>query len=206
MNKGILNSEWVYNFSQFTKLVVGFSGGLDSSVLVHVLASHEALRNKLIAVHINHGISKNSLCWQKHCEQFCKDSGINFVTQSIEFDRLSNIEEEARDARHAALASFLTSEDCLILGHHLDDQAETLLLQLFRGAGIDGLSAMAELSQSGNGTLARPLLNIARQQLEDYAAEHELKWVEDDSNQDIKYSRNFLRQQVMPLIRKNGHQ
>lgn len=200
MTKSLLSSEWVVRLEKFNKLVVGFSGGLDSTVLLHVLASSPSLRDQLLAVHINHGISRNSLAWQRHCEQFCSDLGIDFIAKAIEFDRLANIEEAARTARYDFFSSLLMNKDCLVLAHHLDDQAETVLLQLFRGAGIDGLAAMLELSDLETGQLARPFLTYSRSHLESYALSHGLKWVEDESNQDIKYSRNYLRHQVMPLL------
>lgn len=196
----LLNSEWLSCLTQFTKVFVGFSGGLDSTVLLHVLGSYPLLRSKLVAVHINHGISPQASSWQMHCEQFCRHSGVTFLAQSVEFDRSANIEERARDARYAVLSSLLTDEDCLVLGHHQDDQAETVLLQLFRGTGIDGLSAMAELSCLGAGKLVRPFLNNSRQQLEHYAELHQIAWIEDESNQDTHYSRNYLRHQIMPLL------
>jgi tRNA(Ile)-lysidine synthase len=200
VTKRVLNPEWIARLSEFTQLIVGFSGGLDSTVLVHVLASYPSLRNKLTAVHINHGISSNSLSWQNYCEQFCLKAGINFVSQPIHFDRSANIEDGARIARYKVFSSLLTEQDCLILGHHRDDQAETVLLQLFRGAGIDGLAAMMEVGTLGKGTIARPLLSYSRQQLELYAASHELQWIEDESNQDSKYSRNYVRHEIMPLL------
>lgn len=202
MTKLLLNSEWIARLSNFTHLFVGFSGGLDSTVLLHVLASHSSLRDKLIAVHINHGISPNSQYWQNHCEQFCQNLGIDFISHFVEFDRSANIEEQARIARYVVFSSLLTVQDCLILAHHRDDQAETLLLQLFRGAGIDGLAAMTELGSLGLGTIARPLLSSSREQLEHYASKHELKWIEDESNQETKYSRNYLRHHIIPLLQE----
>ena len=200
MSKQLLNSEWLARLSGFKKLIVGFSGGLDSTVLLHVLASHSLLQDKLVAVHINHGISANSQSWQDHCEQICLQSGIHFIARSVEFARSANIEEEARIARYGVFSSLLNADDCLILAHHRDDQAETLLLQLFRGTGVDGLAAMLELNSFSSAILARPFLSVFRKQLEHYADEHELKWIEDESNQDIKYSRNFLRHEIMPLL------
>nr|WP_241480414.1 tRNA lysidine(34) synthetase TilS [Legionella norrlandica] len=167
---------------------------------MHVLASFPQLRDKLSAVHINHGISSNSKNWQHHCEQVCLSLGLDFIAKSIDFDRSVNIEEAARTARYGCFSSLLTKHDCLILAHHLDDQAETVLLQLFRGAGIGGLGAMHELSSLGKGQLARPFLVHSRIQLEHYADCYELRWIEDESNQDIKYSRNYLRHRIMPLL------
>ncbi|CAM4484397.1 MAG: tRNA(Ile)-lysidine synthase [Legionella sp.] len=196
----LLNADWLSHFDHFDKLVIGFSGGLDSTVLLHALASHSSLHSKLLAVHINHGISPNALAWQQHCEQFCRHLGINFISETVEFDRSANIEEGARIARYRVFSALLTEKDCLVLGHHQDDQAETVLLQLLRGAGVDGLAAMAELGVLGNGVIARPCLNISRTQLEQYAKSQQLSCIEDESNQDISYSRNYLRQKILPLL------
>ncbi|MCW8407988.1 tRNA lysidine(34) synthetase TilS [Legionella sp. PATHC035] len=202
MESDLMNSEWLSRLSQFKKLIVGFSGGLDSTVLLHVLASHPALFTKLVAVHVNHGISARASYWQAHCEQFCHHLGIPLTTQSVQFDRSANIEERARIARYAVFSSLMTEQSCLILGHHLDDQAETVLLQLFRGAGVDGLAAICDWGKLGLGGVARPFLNHSRAQLEHYAVLQQLRWIEDESNQDINYSRNYLRHQIMPLLKK----
>lgn len=198
----LLNADWLARLDSFSQLMVGFSGGLDSTVLLHVLAAQPSLRSKLVAVHINHGISPNALSWQQHCAQCCQVLGIQFITESVQFARSANVEEQARIARYAVFSSLLTAEDCLLLGHHQDDQAETVLLQLFRGAGIDGLAAMSTLSHLGAGTMARPFLNYSRAQLAQYARVHQLSWIEDESNQELIYSRNYLRQQIMPLLVK----
>lgn len=202
MTKPLLNSDWISRLGNFDRLIVGFSGGLDSTVLLHALASHQSLHNKLVAVHINHGISPNAHSWQEHCKEVCLQLNTRFITQKVQFDRSANIEEEARIARYTAFSSLLTVNDCLLLGHHLDDQAETVLLQLFRGAGVDGLAAMKTSGLLGAGRIVRPFLSYSRKQLELYAAFHKLKWIEDESNQDINYSRNYLRQQVMPLLER----
>ncbi|MDR3503794.1 MAG: tRNA lysidine(34) synthetase TilS [Legionella sp.] len=196
----LLNADWFARLKHFDKLVIGFSGGLDSTVLLHALASHSSLHPKLLAVHINHGLSPNALSWQKHCEQFCRHLGINFITKAVQFDRNANIEERARVARYAVFSALLTEKDCLVLGHHQDDQAETVLLQLLRGAGVDGLAAMTELGVLGSGAIARPCLNISRAQLEQYGTSQQLSWIDDESNQDISYSRNYLRQKILPLL------
>ncbi|WP_133137403.1 tRNA lysidine(34) synthetase TilS [Legionella rowbothamii] len=196
----LLNTDWFARLNQFEKLVIGFSGGLDSTVLLHALASHSFLYPKLLAVHINHGISSNALSWQQHCEQFCGNLGINFISETVQFDRSANIEEGARVARYAVFSALLTEKDCLVLGHHQDDQAETVLLQLLRGAGVDGLAAMAELGVLGKAAIARPFLNTSRVQLEEYAEYQQLSWIDDESNQDISYSRNYLRQKILPLL------
>lgn len=200
MTKPLLSPQWIAQLGNFSRLIVGFSGGLDSTVLLHVLASQSSLRNKLVAVHVNHGISSNAFSWQKHCAVFCKNFEIEFISESVTFDRSANIEEGARNARYEVFTSLLKANECLLLGHHLDDQAETVLLQLFRGAGVDGLAAMSESGSLGLGILARPFLLNTRGQIEEYATVHHLSWITDESNQDIHYSRNFLRHQIIPLL------
>lgn len=200
MSKSLLSSQWLGRLSQFKTLVVGFSGGLDSTVLLHVLASYPSLKSRIKAVHINHSISPNASAWQTHCEQFCLSYDIESIVQSVQFDCSANIEDRARQARYAVFKSLIGSDDALLLAHHQDDQAETVLLQLVRGAGVDGLAAMSESCFFAEGALIRPFLSHSRKHLEHYASEHQLTWVEDESNQDINYSRNFLRQKVMPLL------
>ncbi len=201
MIKSLLDDEWLKKLSLYSRVFIGFSGGLDSTVLLHNLTAQPLLVNQLTAVHINHGLSANAFNWQEHCQQFCAENGIPLIIKQIDFARQANIEEEARQARYKAFSLLLTAEDCLLLGHHLDDQAETLLLQLFRGAGIDGLAAMAARKQFAPGQLLRPLLQYSRQTLADYAKFHGLKWIEDESNQDISFTRNYLRHEVLPQLR-----
>jgi len=201
VTESLITADWLNLLASQGKLLVGFSGGLDSTVLLHTLAQHPALRAKLCAVYINHGLSSHANCWQIHCQQFCTIYAIPLLIETIEFIRTANIEEEARNARYLAFAALLQPDDCLLLAHHCDDQAETLLLQLLRGAGIDGLAAMSAEKPFASGKLCRPLLQHSRQTLSDYAQLHNLTWVDDESNQDSVYSRNYLRQQIMPLLR-----
>lgn len=200
MTKPLFTRDWIHRLDDYERLVVGFSGGLDSTVLLHALAFEVGLCHKLLAVHIHHGLSDNADAWQRHCENSCLNWGVAFHTTTVLFNRQSNIEEEARDARYAIFSSLLTKKDALLLGHHLGDQAETVLLQLFRGAGIEGLSAMTESGSLGLGCVLRPFLSHDRPVLEDYARAHNLIWVDDESNQDNAYSRNHLRNKIMPLL------
>lgn len=201
MTKSLLDADWLEQLGRYNKLFVGFSGGLDSTVLLDCLAAQPLLANKLTAVHINHGLSLNALDWQNHCQLFCNERHIPFIAKQVEFERQANIEAHARKARYKAFEGLIGADDCLILGHHRNDQAETLLLQLFRGAGIDGLAAIASVKKFAQGHLVRPLLEYSRQTLERYAKSHQLQWIEDESNQDISFSRNYLRHQIMPLVR-----
>lgn len=200
MTNPLLPAEWIARFQGFKRLIVGFSGGLDSTVLVHALASVSSLSPRLLAVHINHGISPNAMKWQQHCERIAAVLKVPFMAQSVQFNRSANIEEGARTARYAVFSSLLGTQDCLLLGHHQDDQAETILLQLFRGAGVDGLASMREFCSWQTAMLARPFLTHSRQILQDYALAHQLQWIEDESNHSLDYSRNYLRHQIMPLL------
>jgi tRNA(Ile)-lysidine synthase len=154
-------------------------------------------------LHINHQISPNVHDWQAHCAIFCASLDIPFTTVSVTVKNTGRgIEDAAREARYAVFEERVQSGDYLLTGHHADDQAETLLLRLMRGAGPRGLAAMARKRILGQGTLYRPLLNFKRSELEDYASSHGLTWVNDESNNDDHYDRNFLRNQVMPLLRE----
>lgn len=201
MSKHLLSPEWISTLNKFNTLYLGFSGGLDSTVLLHALATALKCRTRLKAVHVNHGISPNALLWQAHCKQFCLEHNIDCITRQVEIDRSANVEERARHARRAVFSSLIMPQDALVLAHHQDDQAETLLLQLVRGAGIDGLAAMSDSSSFEKGAMLRPFLSLTRHALEQYAKEHQLNWVEDESNADSKYSRNYIRHQIMPLLK-----
>ena len=198
----LINPECFNQIHQFKHLIIGFSGGLDSTVLLHLLVSYPSLKNRLLAVHVNHGLSPNALAWQQHCQKICSSLNVSFKAQSVLFNRTANIEEEARTARFKAFSTLLNKDSCLLLGHHLDDQAETLLLQLVRGTGIDGLAGMHEFSPLAQGVIVRPLLTRSRAQLHEYALLNTLQWIDDESNHDLSYSRNYLRHQIMPLLTK----
>ncbi|KTD51803.1 cell cycle protein MesJ [Legionella quinlivanii] len=185
----------------FDKLYAGFSGGLDSTVLLYALAKKPQLKAKLTAVHVHHGLSPNADSWKLHCEQFCLRHDIPLIVYHVQLNTSSNIEKAAREKRYELFSSLSGSNTCILLGHHRDDQAETLLLQLFRGAGIEGLSAMPAWRSLGKGLLFRPLLDYTRAQIELYAINHKLSWVDDESNQETHFSRNYLRHSILPLIR-----
>ncbi len=198
----LLTEHWLNTLQGYHQLIVGFSGGLDSTVLLHVIAKEPSLVDKLQAVHIHHGLSVYADAWRMHCQTICKGLSIPLIVRQVQCCSRANIEEGARIARYEAFSSFINDNDALVLAHHADDQAETLLLQLFRGAGIDGMAAMPSIKTLPKGELVRPFLEHSRQKLESYARHHQLTWVEDESNQNGAFSRNYLRQQIMPLLQE----
>jgi tRNA(Ile)-lysidine synthase len=197
----LLTKDQIQDFAQYQRLLVGFSGGLDSSVLLHRLVQEKSVRDKIFVIHINHGLSTQANVWQEHCATVCREYNINYAFYTVDFERSCNIEEHARDARYQKIAALMTKNDALLVAHHADDQAETVLLQLFRGAGVDGLAAMPYISDFASGVMLRPLLKKTRAELESYAMTHKISWINDESNQQIEYSRNYLRHHVMPHIR-----
>lgn len=185
-------------------LCVAYSGGLDSTVLLDLAHIYcEQANIVLYAVHVNHGISPNADDWQTHCQAQCLARNIPFYSESLNIKKLpqQSLEALARDARYQVLDKYAGIDKVVLLAQHQNDQAETLLIQLKRGAGLKGLSAMPQsiTKQSGVQYL-RPLLELTRKDLHDYAVKHELCWVEDESNQDNTYDRNFLRNEVLPLL------
>lgn len=179
---------------------IGFSGGLDSTVLLHALAQLQ-LPVRVRALHINHQISVNADAWQTQCANFCAQYSIPFHAEKVCVENTGKgIEDAARAARYAVFEKNLAPNDYLLTAHHANDQAETLLLRLMRGTGPRGLAAMASVRRLGAGWLARPLLHFTRAELEAYALAHQLSWVDDESNLNDDYDRNFLRNQVMPLL------
>ena len=186
--------------------VVAFSGGVDSHVLLHLLATQrDALSGTLSAVHVDHQIQTGSGDWEVHCRAVCED--LEIPCHCLRVDgrprRGESPEAAARSARYRALADWLPTAAVLLTAQHRDDQAETLLLQLLRGAGPKGLAAMPENSALGAGRLLRPLLDCSRAQIIDYARQQGLRWVEDPSNSDTRYARNLLRQRVLPELHQH---
>ncbi|WNF45598.1 tRNA lysidine(34) synthetase TilS [Pseudomonas sp. SG20056] len=181
---------------------VALSGGLDSTVLLHLLASlaqREALP-PLSAIHIHHGLQAAADAWPAHCRELCAALSVPLQVEYVQVAPGASLERAAREARYAAFAVRLGADELLLTAQHRDDQAETLLFRLLRGAGVQGLSAMPVSRALGAGRLVRPLLNCSRDELLAYAREHKLAWVEDPSNADERFSRNYLRRQVLPAL------
>lgn len=178
-------------------VLVGYSGGLDSTVLLHATSSlaHEA-KIKLSALHVHHGLSSHADDWARVCADTCRglDIPLSIHRVAVPTGTGEGLEAAARSVRHLAFAD--CPADWIVLGHHADDQAETVLHNLLRGAGVRGAAAIPEV----RGSLLRPLLRVPRDMLVAYAREHQLAWIEDESNSDIHYTRNFLRWEILPLI------
>lgn len=186
------------------RVLIAYSGGIDSTVLLHALVTLklEKLPDlQLTAIYIHHGISANADQWALHCQQQCQRWQVPFVIEKVTLAlEQGNIEAQARQARYTAIAQHIQSGTILCTAQHLDDQCETFLLALKRGSGPAGLSAMPDQSQLAGYLLLRPLLTIRRQQIEQYASEQQIQWVEDESNQDDYYDRNFLRLKIIPQL------
>ena len=184
-------------------LWLAFSGGLDSTVLVHLLAS-QTPKLPLKLIHINHQLHADADNWALHCQQFATALDLPFTTIKVNVDIQGGLglEAAARQARYDAIARHIGKKALLLTGQHQQDQAETLMLQLLRGAGNRGLSAMGFALDWQTMTILRPLLDIDRATLADYARYHQLDYLDDPSNNDISIQRNYLRQQIWPLLQK----
>lgn len=186
-------------------IVVAFSGGLDSTVLLHALAQlDEARMRGLRALHVDHALQEPSAQWARHCAAVAGRLGVDCAVVRVELAALPGrgIEDAARDARHRAFAGALGAGELLALAHHADDQAETVLLKLLRGAGPEGLAGMRMRRDFAAGSIWRPLLDVARSHLRAYAAAHALEWIDDPSNADTRLRRNFLRKEILPRLRE----
>lgn len=192
--------------SEVSRWVVAYSGGVDSTVLLHSLVTCNQQAQKprpIIALHINHQLSPDADQWQQHTQASAAALGVEYYAQSVTVASSGKgLEAAARDLRYDFFESFLQAGDALLLGHHQQDQTETLLLRLFRGAGVRGLTAMPESRPVGSGVLIRPFLSLPKSTILDYAKTHQLSWVEDESNGDDYYARNFLRNRVLPSLRE----
>jgi len=194
-----------FNSAPEKKIIIAYSGGVDSQVLLVALATlkqREQLSNNIVVCHVNHGLSPNADSWQAFAQQQCDRYSLPLITRKLQLKKQpqQSLEAIARDARYQVLIQASIEPAFIVTGHHLNDQTETFLLALKRGSGLKGLSAMPENSVLAQHNLLRPLLSVSRDEILSYAQQHELSWIEDESNTDEHYDRNFLRHQIIPAL------
>jgi len=185
------------------RLLVAFSGGVDSTVLLHVLKRVRP-GAAITAVHFDHGLHPDSAAWSRHCRAAAELLRVDFIERRLALDSATgaSVEALAREARYAALGSLAGPGDVVLTAHHADDQLETVLLRILRGTGVRGLAAIHGDSTCGGGRLVRPLLDLTRAEIEAEARRRGLDWLEDPSNQDTRFDRNFLRRECLPRLRE----
>ena len=193
-------ANWQDQLDSAPQILVGLSGGLDSSVLLTLLCEVVAAE-KITAVHINHGLSPNAEQWQQQSAEFCRSLGVHLHSESVTVLEVGGgIESAARDARYQVFEKLIVEEGILLLGHHANDQVETVLYRMLRGSGPKGLAGIPVTRPLGRGKLLRPLLQWPRVALENWAAKQQLCWIEDESNQQEQFDRNYLRHRVVPAL------
>ncbi len=196
--------ESLKTLSERPRVWIGYSGGVDSHVLLHLM--HRALYQnpdyQIHAIHIHHGLSPQADHWVKHCQAICQVLKCHLTVLHVEGRALGDQspEEAARKARFAAFKTVLGIDDVLCLAHHASDQAETILWRLLRGSGPQGLGGMKAKTMLGKVSCIRPFLKVSKAAILEYASNHGLEWIEDQSNQDTRFDRNFLRQNIMPSL------
>jgi len=203
-NRSLL-SETISALPSCDRLLVSYSGGIDSHVLLHAVWGLRAqLQAQIVAIHVNHGLQAEASEWAEKCSEFCSSHQIPITIVAVNASpgKGESPEAAARNSRYQALRDLMLEGDILLTAHHSEDQAETVLLQLLRGSGPSGLSAMPVISGFGPGFHARPLLGFSRADLAEYARHNKLQWLEDFSNRDISFDRNYLRHEVIPLLKQ----
>ncbi len=185
-------------------IFIGYSGGPDSTALVHLLSILNARQElNLKAIHINHNLSKYSSIWENHCVETCSKLNVNLITKSIEIKvDGGGLESASRKARYRIFEEILTQDDQLLLGHHNDDVAETLIMRLMRGTGPDGMEGPKLKRSLGQGVLVRPFLGVSKKEILDYLKKHNIDYIKDDSNLSSDFDRNYLRNEIFPMLEK----
>lgn len=197
-----LLKQHISTFRKAPCLWVAYSGGCDSHALLHSLAAlRSEITSEIKAIHINHGLSPLANEWEEHCRVICEQLDVPYVAISVDAStKKTSPEEAARHARYAEWKKLLNKDEVILLAHHQDDQAETVLLQLLRGSGVKGLAAMPAQQTFSLGLLCRPMLGFLREEIVSYAVEQNLNWIDDPSNFDTDFDRNFLRHEIVPLL------
>ncbi|CAL4042190.1 tRNA(Ile)-lysidine synthase [Buchnera aphidicola (Takecallis arundicolens)] len=197
--------DFIKHISEKQKILISYSGGLDSTVLLYQLLPFTKKNPflKLRAIHINHQINPKSFLWSKHCKKICQEHSIPLIIKNLNIKCKNNIQEHARKLRYKIISKNMFPDEILVTGHHSNDQCETLFLSLKRGSGISGLSGILKKNIfEKNKNIIRPLLKIQKKQLKIWAIAKNINWIEDDSNTNNKYDRNFIRNKVIVPIKK----
>ena len=194
-----------FGFKDNFEVYVAYSGGLDSTALLHALVRiKDVNQEQVTALHVNHHLHENSSLWEAECRQRCQAWGVRFLSHQLDVSSVAKlgVEGAAREARYNWFSQHLDENGVLITAHHLNDQVETILANLFRGSGVHGLKGIARKRKLGRGQLWRPVLKIKQSAMHDYAAAHQLQWIEDPANKDPRYTRNIIRHKIVPLIKE----
>lgn len=186
----------------YKTVILGYSGGVDSQVLLNLLKKMKNIN--IVAMHVNHNINEKSEEWEDFCKSQESNYNVKVKSKSINLTDSGNLENEARKERYSFFKEeydkYESGEVALVTGHHLNDQAETVIFKLMRGSGLDGLSGIKESSSMYGMTVVRPLLGYKKSQILEYAKLENLSWVEDPSNKSLEYDRNFIRNEIIPLL------
>ena len=186
-----------------TKFTIALSGGVDSMVLLDLLSKAKRSSDVIKAIHINHNLHESSKEWVDFVKDVCKKYKLPLIIESINPKQEGfGLEADAREQRYNKFKEIILDNECLLTAHHLDDQIETTLFRIFRGTGLDGLRSIRKKAKFGKGLLCRPLINIPREAIEKYAKLNDIKWIEDPSNKNIDFDRNYLRNNIVPSIKK----
>ena len=188
-------SNLIQNFPECEGFLIAYSGGADSTTLLHLFSQEKNIR----AIHINHGLQKDANKWQSHCQNTCNQLGIKLVVEQAQLNNAS--ENSCRLARYDFFEKHLQENEILLTAHHCQDQAETILLKLLRGTGIKGLGGIDSIRKFSQGYIARPLLQFSPETLKDYLVSNNLQWIEDSSNLNNRYKRNYIRNEILPRFK-----
>ena len=187
---------------RFDRIGVAYSGGLDSTVLLHLLTTKISQKDKIHAIHVNHAVSLNSDKWEDFCKKNTKELGVNLLSYKLE--KLTDpSEDDLRKIRYEKFNQWSSANDIILTAHHKDDQVETIFFRFLRGTGLNGLTGIPAWRKEGNLEFHRPLLGFSKKELREYALLNQLKWIEDESNEDNKISRNFIRNKLLPIAKES---